>query len=88
MEIKDEIRKLLESDKLIIGTEKTLKELRAKNLEKVYVASNTKEETVNDIKHFASLAEVEVVELDVPNDEVGTICRKPFAISVLGVKAQ
>jgi len=26
-----------------------------------------------------------VVQLSIPNDELGTICRKPFVISVLSV---
>lgn len=83
--MKDDIRKLLGSDKLIMGAERTIKALRAGTLEKVYLANNVEEETFDDIKQFAKIADVEIIETDMPNDDLGVLCKKPFSISVLGV---
>jgi ribosomal protein L30E len=38
-----------------------------------------------EIAHLASLCKADVVRLDVPNTELGVICKKPFSIMVLGV---
>ncbi len=86
LEIKIEIKKLLEKDKLIMGNKEVLKALRNKSLKKVYYASNAKQETISDLERYSSIAGVELVKLDLSNNELGTICRKPFSISVLGIK--
>jgi large subunit ribosomal protein L30e len=86
METISEIKKLLGSEKMIIGAGETLKALRAGTLAKVFLAKNTKVETRQDIERYAGIAAVEVVQVDVPNDELGTLCKKPFPISVIGVR--
>jgi large subunit ribosomal protein L30e len=82
----DEIKKLLKSESLIIGTKQTIKELKASGLKKVFLANNCPEQVKEDIKHYSELSKTEVVYLDIPNDELGDVCKKPFFISVLGVK--
>ena len=85
--MKAEIRKLLGSDKLVIGTERCVKLLRKGQLTKVMLASNCNQQTVDDVKRYSGAAGAEVVELDVPNEELGVYCKKPFNISVLGIRA-
>ena len=85
--MKAEIRKLLGSDKLVIGTDRCMKLLRAGELTRVMLASNCHQATAEDIKHYSKLAGTEIVELDVPNEELGVFCKKPFSISVLGIRA-
>ncbi|MFH1506591.1 MAG: ribosomal L7Ae/L30e/S12e/Gadd45 family protein [archaeon] len=80
-----DIKKLLGKDKLLFGADRALKSLRKGLLEKVYIASNTKEETKKSIIDYAKLSGAKVEELKIPNDELGTACRKPFSISVIGV---
>jgi large subunit ribosomal protein L30e len=80
-----DIKALLGKGKVVIGTDRTLKSLRKGLLAKVFLASNTKEETRQSIVKYAELAGVKVEILDVPNDELGTACKKPFSISVIGV---
>ncbi|MBD3204186.1 50S ribosomal protein L30 [Candidatus Woesearchaeota archaeon] len=82
------IRSLIKEKKLIIGTERTIKELKKKKLDKVYVSANVSQEVMDDINHYAKLADLSVVQLDVFNEELGTICKKPFSISVIGVLKQ
>ena len=81
----DEIKKLLKSDKLVIGTDRVLKGLRKGELEKVFLALNCNEETKGDIKHFAELSDAKVEELEIPNEELGILCKKVFSVSVIGI---
>jgi large subunit ribosomal protein L30e len=81
----ENIRKLLDEDKLIIGSKVVIKKLNNNLIEKVFIAKNCKPETKNDINKLAKLSGIETTELDMSNDELGTYCRKPFHISVVGV---
>lgn len=78
----DELKEALKN-KVIIGTERTLKNLRNGKLKKVLIASNCKEETKKDLEYYGKIAKIEIIKLDIPNDEVGLVCKKPFSISVL-----
>ena len=80
-----EIKKLLESDKLIIGKDRVLKYLKKGGLEKVFLASNVDESSLSDIEYYAGLGDVSVERLSLANDELGTFCKKPFSISVMGL---
>lgn len=79
----EDLRKDLKTKKPIFGSEKALKELRTGKLTTVYISSNCKEETKEDILHYAKLSNVKVIELEETNEDLGTICKKPFNISVI-----
>ena len=85
--MKAEIRKLLGSDKLIIGTDRCMKLLRTGELKQVLVASNCQASVREDVEHYSKQTGAEVVVLDVPNEELGVFCKKPFNINVLGIRA-
>lgn len=78
-----DLRKDLKTKKPILGSEKTLKELKTGNLTKIYLSSNCKEETKKDILHYAKLSDIKVIELEETNEDLGIICKKPFNISVI-----
>jgi len=80
-----EIKKLLKDKKLIIGTERTIKNLKLGRISKVYVSSNCPENVNDDISYYSKLANAAVLKLSYPNDELGVICKKPFSISVLSI---
>ncbi|RMF05019.1 50S ribosomal protein L30 [Candidatus Woesearchaeota archaeon] len=82
----EEIKKQLLTDKVMLGTERTLEGLKKGSVAKVYVSSNCPEETKKDIMYYADLSNAEVVLLKIPNDELGTVCKKPFSVSVLSVQ--
>ena len=85
MTILQDIKKNLKTDNLIIGTKRTLKMLKSGKLKKVAAASNIPEELDKDLSYYSELAKVEYSRLDMPNDELGTYCKKPFSISVIGL---
>ncbi|MGM5485168.1 MAG: ribosomal L7Ae/L30e/S12e/Gadd45 family protein [Nanobdellota archaeon] len=82
----EEIKKAVEQGNIVIGTERTLKELKKGNLGKVFVSSNCPAEVLEDLDHYTSIASVEKEQLEMYNDALGTLCKKPFPVSVLGIK--
>lgn len=81
----DEIKKILGSEKLIIGKERTLKFLKKGELTKIYLAKNVDKESLEDISYYAELNKTEIVHLKQNNDELGTLCKKPFSIAVMSL---
>ena len=82
----DEIKKSLKSENMVIGADKALKALRKKELEKIFLASNAPAALASDVKRFAELTATPFEALEIPNDELGVICKKPFSISTIGLK--
>ncbi|MDP7506747.1 MAG: ribosomal L7Ae/L30e/S12e/Gadd45 family protein [Candidatus Woesearchaeota archaeon] len=84
-ESKASLAKDLKSNKIIIGTDRVIKSLRAGKLSKIYISLNCKDSIKSDISHYSKLGDVEVISLKVSNEELGILCKKPFSISVLGL---
>jgi large subunit ribosomal protein L30e len=80
-----EIKKYVKENKLAFGKETTMKLLRNKGITRVFLASNCPSELMDDVNHYAPLADVEIVELPITNEELGNICKKPFAIVMMGL---
>ena len=78
-----ELKKLLKSKSVVIGTERTIKNLKKGNVDKIFISSNCSENAEKDLNYYASLSKADVVKLQYSNEEIGIICKKPFAISVL-----
>ncbi len=80
-----EIKKLLETEKIVIGADRVEKLLRQGKISKVFVTLNCKESIRDDIESYARISKTEFVQLEIENDEMGIACKKPFSISVVGV---
>jgi large subunit ribosomal protein L30e len=80
-----DIKKLLKTDKLIIGTDRVVKGLRKGTLSMIYMSSNCPEDIRNEVEHYSKLTETKIEKLKEPNDELGAVCKKSFSISLLGV---
>ena len=80
-----EIKKLIKSKKIVIGTKRTIKNLKLGKVEKVLISSNCSESMVNDLNHYASLDKTEIIKVNYLNEELGAMCKKPFSISVLSI---
>ena len=80
-----ELKKHVKEKKLIIGTKTVVKKLRVGKLSSIFVSSNCPKAVRDDITHYSTIAGTRVVELEVPNDELGVICKKSFSVSVAGV---
>ena len=80
-----EIKKMIKSGNLIIGTENSIKNLKLGRVEKILVSANCPANVEKNISYYAGLSGAEVHKLDYPNEELSIICRKPFSISVLAL---
>lgn len=80
-----EIKKFLQDGRVIIGTEKTIQNLKLGKVEKVVITSNTPDKVIEDINRYSEMAGAEVIKADYPNEEMGIICKKPYSISVLSI---
>ena len=83
-----EIRKLMSEGKVTLGSKVVIKKLKNGLIEKVFLSKNCKEDLKQDIEKFAKLSSVEIINVEMTNEELGTFCKKPFHVSVVGVLKQ
>ena len=79
----EDLKKMLQENRVVMGADIVLRKLRIGELKKVYLASNCPKNLREDIKHLSKIHNISVVEAKEDNEALGTICRKPFSISVL-----
>ena len=79
--LKEELKK---SKGMIIGTREVIKNLRANKMASIYLASNCDAASQREVERYASLVSVPVSVLSYPNDELGVVCKRQHAISMLG----
>ena len=80
-----EIKKLIKAKDLVIGADRTIKNLKLGKVEKVIISSNCAENVVRDLSHYAGSSKAETIKVNYLNEELGVICKKPFSISVLSI---
>ena len=80
-----EIKKLIKSKDLVIGSERTIRNLKLGKVEKVLISSNCPEKVLGDVNYYSGLSKAETIRVPYPNEELGVICKKPFSISVLSI---
>ena len=78
----------IKAGKVVIGIDRVMKNLKLKQLTKIFVSSNCPNDLKKDINHYANLVGVPVEELSLDNEELGVFCKKNFFISVLGTTEQ
>lgn len=78
-----ELRAKVQQNKVIIGRDEVLRGVQSGSVSKVFLARNCPEKIRQDLHHYASLAQVPVVDLEMDNEELGVFCKKNFFISVL-----
>ena len=81
-----ELKKLLDTDKIILGTSRTLKAIKRGEIAKVFTSVNAPNSVKEDLNYYSCISGFDIVSLEIPNDELGTICRKQFAVSVISVR--
>jgi large subunit ribosomal protein L30e len=80
-----EVRKALKEKTVLFGTERVMKELKKGNILKVFLSDNAPDGIKADVDYYSKLSEFAILNLSIPNDELGVFCKKPFSISVMGV---
>jgi large subunit ribosomal protein L30e len=80
-----EIRRAVDTGKVIFGTRRTLRAIRNKDAKLVIVASNVPKPIADDIERYTALAKIPVHHYSGTGVELGTLCGKPFIVSVMSV---
>jgi len=79
----DELKKALKEKDIIFGTKSTIKRLKLGKAKVVLIASNCPSKVKEDIEYYAKLSGVKIIKLDIPDLEVGMICKKRHSVAVL-----
>ncbi len=82
----NKIRTAINKKKAVIGTDRTLKNLKLGKVVIVFLSRNCPESVKEDVSYYAGLSKTEIVQLPYANNELGVVCKKPFSISVLSIK--
>lgn len=85
IDIDKEIRQAVDTGKVILGTDKSLKAIKLGHAKLVIVASNCPPGVLADIKHYGGLANVSIHIFGKNSAELGGACGKLFSVSVLAV---
>jgi large subunit ribosomal protein L30e len=81
----NEIRLILKTGKAVLGTKRSLKAVRLGKARAVILASKISRRIEEDIKYYAKLGDIPVIKFDGSSHELGTVCGKPFPVSVIAV---
>ena len=81
MEWRKELQRAVQEGKVILGLKRTLKMLKRGRGKFAVIASSCPAK--EDVKYYAGLAGVEVVEFEGNGYELGAMVRKPFSVSVV-----
>ena len=81
----DEIKENLKTKNLILGTGRCFKLLKQDKINKIFLSSNTPKEIEDDFNYYGNLSGIEIIKLKLPNDELGTFCKKTYSVSVIGL---
>lgn len=79
------IKKMLKAGNIVIGTERTIKNLKLGRVQEVLLSSNCPARVENNIAYYAGLSNAELYKLDYLSYELGVICKKHFSVSVLAL---
>ena len=80
-----ELRTLLRTGKVVLGTRRTLKMLKLGKVKGVIIASTLRQDLKEDIIYYAKLSGIPYYEYKGSAVELGTLCGKPFIVSTIGI---
>lgn len=84
----DEVRKLNKESRLVIGQNSVIRSLKKGVLERVLVAKNCPEIIKERVKYYSKLLGITIEELRWNNEELGSACKKPFTVNIVGIKSK
>lgn len=85
MDLNKAIRFAVDTGKVELGTEKAKKLALLGGAKLIMLATNIPKNALRDIEHYSKLSNVPIIEFRGTSIELGTICGKPFPVSVLSV---
>ena len=74
------------SGKVFLGSKQALDAAKSGNAAALIVSSNCQIKTLVDIKHYSELSKVPLYMYPASSADLGAVCGKPFAVSVLVIR--
>lgn len=84
--LNEEIQAAIKNNKAILGYRESIKFIKLNQPKLVVISNNLPEQTKNEIQHIAKLSNGKAEIFEGSSKELGTICGKPFPVSVLTIK--
>ncbi|WP_461866087.1 50S ribosomal protein L30e [Thermococcus sp.] len=85
MDLAFELRKVLETGKIIIGSKRTIELSKTGGAKLIIIAKNAPKDVKDDVTYYSRLSNIPVYEFDGTSVELGTLLGKPFVIAALAV---
>jgi large subunit ribosomal protein L30e len=85
MDANIEIRRAVETGKVEFGEKQTEKNILKGNGELIIISSNAKKLLKERLKHYSKLSGILFYEFKGTSIELGSVCGKPFPISVMTI---
>ena len=85
IDVAREIRRAVDTGKVIIGTDRTEKSLFEGSIKLVIFSDNCPKNIKREISYKSSLRKIPTHAVDLSSMKLGEICGKPFPIAVLSV---
>ena len=86
MDIERGIRVAVDTGKVILGSNKSIQAIKLGNGELVVMAANAPKNLKEDVEVYSKLSEMPVHIFDGSSVDLGSICGKPFTVSVLVIQ--
>ncbi len=80
-----QLRNAVDTGKVIYGTKEVVREALIGDLKLVVLAKTVKSLQKKQLEHYSKLAGIKCIEYPESGVELGSVCGKPFNISVIGV---
>ncbi|AFK23009.1 MULTISPECIES: 50S ribosomal protein L30e [Thermococcaceae] len=85
MDLAFELRKAMETGKVILGSNETIRLAKTGGAKLIIVAKNAPKEIKDDIYYYAKLSDIPVYEFEGTSVELGTLLGKPFVVASLAI---
>jgi len=86
MDLRFQIRRAMETGKVVLGYRESEKSLMNGRAKLIILASNAPREEAYRIQYLARVGNVPLYAYEGTTIELGQVCGKPFAVSVLAVE--
>jgi len=86
MDLKKIIKDAIKDNRVTLGYDRVIKEIKTKKPKTVIHANNIPKDKLENIIHNSKLVKIDVREYPGDNVNLGLFCGKPFSVSVLAIK--
>ncbi len=85
IELNKEIRRSVDTGKVLFGAKSTEKSLLSGKVQMVIISSNAEKQTKERLNYYADLNKIKSIEFIGNGLELGNICGRPFNVSCLAI---